>query len=555
MKKTVTFFTFIFCTAIAQAQSWSELGGTNGAWGNGNINTMFVDAQGALNIAGDFNASGARYVGIFNDTVFTALGHTNLLSVGNTINSICADKYGNVYAAGFFVNSNTNGYVAKWDKAKDSLSELGGINSLAANGRITSICSDTAGNIYAAGYFTNASGKFYVAKWDGINWSEVGGLNALSANNYISSITFDKGGNLYAAGSFTNSSGKKYVAKWNGTAWSEVTGLNANSVINCIFCDKTNAIYAAGYFTNSSGSQYVAKWNGSNWSEVGGANSLAANFVISAICSDTAGNVYAAGQFTNAGGQFYVAKWNKQANVWSELGGGNSLGASSFINTICNDEEGNIYAAGQFTNGIGQRYVAKYTLHNCLVKPIAMFTISPDTLQPHHWFALNQCSGAGQLQYAWSWGDHSTNDTGATPTHTYASPGYYNVCVTVMDSAKCKSHYCDSSTYINRNSAANSMAYINVVKSLPVKSGLQEVNSISIHICPNPTNKSLVISMQSFVNVATIKLINLAGQTVIEKQNESGNQFTLDLTNQTAGIYFVEVQQGGNVWRGKVVKE
>ncbi len=88
-------------------------------------------------------------------------------------------------------------------------------------------------------------------------------------------------------------------------------------------------------------------------------------------------------------------------------------------------------------------------------------------------------------------------------------------------------------------------------------SGLMNINSHdAFTIYPNPTtNQSLVISQSPLVN-ATVKLINLTGQTIIEKQHQSGNQFTLDLSAQPQGIYFIEVQQGGEVVRrGKLVKE
>jgi hypothetical protein len=85
---------------------------------------------------------------------------------------------------------------------------------LAANERILSVCSDASGNIYAAGIFTNSSGKQYVAKYNGSSWSELGGLNGLSANSNIWSVCSDASGNIYAAGGFTNSSGYYYVAQY-----------------------------------------------------------------------------------------------------------------------------------------------------------------------------------------------------------------------------------------------------------------------------------------------------------------------------------------------------
>ena len=61
-----------------------------------------------------------------------------------------------------------------------SWSELGGVNGLAAIANIYSICSDASGNIYAAGYFNNSSGNWYVAKYGlttGINETSTAGID------------------------------------------------------------------------------------------------------------------------------------------------------------------------------------------------------------------------------------------------------------------------------------------------------------------------------------------------------------------------------------------
>jgi hypothetical protein len=80
-------------------------------------------------------------------------------------------------------------------------------------------------------------------------------------------------------------------------------------------------------------------------------------------------------------------------------------------------------------------------------------------------------------------------------------------------------------------------------------------NSNSLTISPNPTNQLVIVSLQSAINIANIKLFNTLGQIVMEKQNQSGNQFTLNLSTQPKGIYFVEVQEANTILRGKVVKE
>ena len=84
---------------------------------------------------------------------------------------------------------------------------------------------------------------------------------------------------------------------------------------------------------------------------------------IYSITADRQGNVYAAGRFTNAAGAYYVAKWNGHA--WSELGSGfNALNANNDIFTVSVDELGNVYAAGFFTNASGKYYVAKWDGHS-----------------------------------------------------------------------------------------------------------------------------------------------------------------------------------------------
>ena len=287
------------------------------------------------------------------------LGGLNALSANNSISAICTDAAGNIYAAGGFKNSSSKYYVAKWNGT--SWTELGGLNALSANSNIIAICTDAAGNIYAAGNFTNSSAKRYVAKWNGTSWSEVGGLNGLSASSSISAICTDAAGNIYAAGYFTNGSGKRYVAKWDGTSWTELGGLNAlsaNSNIIAICTDAAGNIYAAGFFRNSSSKYYVAKWDGTSWTELGGLNGLSANSSISAICTDAAGNIYAAGLFLNSSAKYYVAKWN--GTSWTELGGLNGLAANGQIRTLCTDAAGNIYAAGNFTNSSSKCYVAKW---------------------------------------------------------------------------------------------------------------------------------------------------------------------------------------------------
>lgn len=92
------------------------------------------------------------------------------------------------------------------------------------------------------------------------------------------------------------------------------------------------------------------------WNEVGNLN---ANNMIWALATDLEGNVYAAGGFTNSLGYCYVAKWDGAS--WQELG---NLKANSTITAMIFDSNGDLYACGDFSNGItsggGDKYVARW---------------------------------------------------------------------------------------------------------------------------------------------------------------------------------------------------
>jgi hypothetical protein len=367
---------FLLLLISAKAQTWSELGGLNGLSPNSYIRSICSDPSGNIYAAGyftnGFNAiSGDRAVAKWNGSVWSLLNGLSSPAyqdgIFTELSCVSSDASGNIYVGGNFTNSGGNYYVAKWDGS--AWNELGGLNSFDPNSSVKCIfCDPKTGYIYTGGYFTNGvsptTGKFYVAKYDGTSWNELGGANGLAANSNINSICNDAAGNIYAAGYFTNTNGKYYVAKWNGTAWEELGGLDglaANNEIFSICSDPAGNIYAAGKFTNgtysSDGYEYVAKWNGTNWTEVGGLNALAANDYIESIISDSKGNIYASGGFFKDG-HGYVAIWND--TTWSELGAPGSLAANSSTHSLCTDVAGNIYAAGAFTNSSGLNYVAKY---------------------------------------------------------------------------------------------------------------------------------------------------------------------------------------------------
>jgi hypothetical protein len=267
------------------------------------------------------------------------------------------------------------------------------VGDLNANNMIWSLVTDESGNLYAAGYFTNAGGFNYVAKWNGTSWSDLGNLKA---NSGIFALAVDAENNVYATGQFTNGitpdGGQAYVARWNGTAWSDIGGgggtflssdavgniykgmekwngsswntlcplctLNITSTLALVSNPSGSVIYAGGNFQHPNGARYVAACDASNcWNEIG---SLNANGNIEALGLDSKGNLYAAGDFTNGAlpstGSYFVARWDGSA--WSELGNLNANGDIYFM--AVDPVNDFVYVSGYFHNTNGNSYVAKW---------------------------------------------------------------------------------------------------------------------------------------------------------------------------------------------------
>lgn len=228
-----------------------------------------------------------------------------------------SDNY--IYAAGLFINEYYKKTIVYSSESVSSggycgYSEIRGIDSTQ---NLLKLCKTKQNDLVSTGRIQNALGYYIVAKGNGgMYWDELGGNNTSKFNNEIMELgvnEYSNSNDIYAVGRFTNSSGKRFVAKWNGVNWSELGGVNslkANGDINSICFDGNNNVYVAGDFKNAAGKRYVAKWDGINWTELGGFNNLSANNTILKIVADSLGNVYAAGSFTDTNNQMYVAKFS-----------------------------------------------------------------------------------------------------------------------------------------------------------------------------------------------------------------------------------------------------
>ncbi len=83
----------------------------------------------------------------------------------------------------------------------------------------------------------------------------------------------------------------------------------------------------------------------------------------------------------------------------------------------------------------------------------------------------------------------------------------------------------------------------------------ESFESKTLKIYPNPASIQLNLSFADNVENSYIKIISILGQTVLEKQNISGNNLSLDVSNLSKGIYVIEVADGNSVFNAKFIKE
>lgn len=362
---------FTLFAKCCYAQPCIEVGGMNGLAANTPISCVCSSPNGKIYASGGFtNSNNHTYVAVWDGTTWSELGGPDNLKAIGSIVSISSDVNNNIYAAGGFHTQSGISFVARWDSQLNTWAAVGNNTISNLYSAVWTMCLDNLGSIYVGGSFVDSVKRFCVAKYDPVSdtWFDVGNSDTLSTLASISTLCSDSNNNIYATGLIRNSNGKFYVAKWNvqSNSWSELGGTNIsqfNYEIKSITSDHNTNLYAAGLFANGFNLLYVAKFDPITnlWTELGGPNSLNVNDFFTTICTDPDGNVYAAGLFDHLGAP-YVVKWNALTNTWTGLADVNCQSGVYDIGTICSDYSGNIYVAGDLQNSNSEYFVGEYEL-------------------------------------------------------------------------------------------------------------------------------------------------------------------------------------------------
>jgi len=94
-----------------------------------------------------------------------------------------------------------------------------------------------------------------------------------------------------------------------------------------------------------------------------------------------------------------------------------------------------------------------------------------------------------------------------------------------------------------------------VVKLRQITTDVPEPLTFATVLYPNPTTGAVTLEFGTSISNGRLRLINLLGQTIVERDELSGESCNIDLTGQASGMYLVEISSGGEVMRRNLVKE
>lgn len=192
-----------------------------------------------------------------------------------------------------------------------------------------------------------------------------------------------------------------------------------------------------------------------------------------------------------------------------------------------------------------------YTTNGSTLQCNANFYLWEDSTNVGQWYAINYASGTGALTYTWDFGDGTTSNL-AYPSHTYAVPGNYVICLTITDANGCTSSSCDSSAAfrISQQQSTNS-----IIGSLTVSAPVGVKENLSVlaetKVSPNPMTETSAVTFNSSLSAnGKIEIVNILGAVVLSENvtiAKGNNEFKLNTSSLNNGVYYVNIITEGRV--------
>jgi hypothetical protein len=209
----------------------------------------------------------------------------------------------------------------------------------------------------------------------------------------------------------------------------------------------------------------------------------------------------------------------------------NAITSPNSVNLIATPTTTTIYTVTG-TNICGMSSMATYTVtFSNGILPTDSFYILPDSI-PHFWDLYIYYS-SNVVNARWYWGD-GTDTLALYPTHSYATAGMYNICITAYSPCGDSASYCQNdSIYRTTN---NTMVYVHGYSGV---TGIQTYNNQNptFHIYPNPTTG--MINIEGLMLNDNISICDVLSNELINTKQKS-----IDVSNLQSGVYLIKTKQG-----------
>lgn len=353
---------------------WSVVSSPNvGSSGDSNLAAVAAisptDAWTVGNSVGSISGISATLTEHWNGTQWDIISSPNVGSFSNTLLAVAATASNNVWAVGFYINTNhvAQTLIEQWNGT--SWNVVNSPNVGTSYNTLNGVSAVSANDVWAVGYSHNpTSGAFstLIEHWNGTQWSVVSSPNPDLSSNYLYSVKALATNNVLAVGQALNNSGpdQTLVEQWNGSSWNVVSTptTSSSSTLFGVAATTTKA-WAVGNFlaSHTTGAQNFAQQtvNG-RWSMVSIPSVGAFDNTLYAATAVSDSNVWTVGTYINNSGnnQTIIEQWN--GTSWSIVSSPNPGSGNNILGAVAATSANDVWAVGGFDNGKGTKTLVEH---------------------------------------------------------------------------------------------------------------------------------------------------------------------------------------------------
>ena len=228
----------------------------------------------------------------------------------NVLKAVRGSSATNVWAVGYFVNSNNvdQTLILHWNGTSWKQVPSPDPSGPALDQELTSVASNSAQDAWAVGFYYTGVDKSMILHWNGSSWKQVTSPNPGSQGTFLYGVRSTSASSAWAVGSaFNGTADKTLIVHWDGSAWKQVKtpnpgGATQNNDLNAVAATSATDAWAAGEYDTGAGTRTLAlHWDGSAWTQVTtpnlGGSSIDDSFT--SVGASSAGSVWAVGRYYN----------------------------------------------------------------------------------------------------------------------------------------------------------------------------------------------------------------------------------------------------------------